>query len=76
MARGFGAVPEGQTTASRLHHGFVDACLHELGWGLNPEPLVAAHLAWAGWWNWYRGGARRCCYTGGSRGWLKSGDSA
>ena len=24
--------------------GFVDACLHGLGWGLNPEPLVAAHL--------------------------------
>ncbi len=23
---------------------FVDACLHGLGWGLNPEPLVAAHL--------------------------------
>ncbi|WP_309663259.1 LysR family transcriptional regulator ArgP [Tabrizicola sp.] len=26
-------------------HAFVDACLHGLGWGLNPEPLVAAHLA-------------------------------
>ena len=26
-------------------HGFVDACLHGLGWGLNPEPLVALHLA-------------------------------
>ncbi|MFN7224328.1 MAG: LysR family transcriptional regulator ArgP [Paracoccaceae bacterium] len=26
-------------------HGFVDASLHGLGWGLNPEPLVAAHLA-------------------------------
>lgn len=25
--------------------GFVDACLAGLGWGLNPEPLVAAHLA-------------------------------
>lgn len=24
---------------------FVDACLHGLGWGMNPEPLVAAHLA-------------------------------
>ena len=24
---------------------FVDACLHGLGWGLNPEPLVADHLA-------------------------------
>lgn len=26
-------------------HGFVDACLTGLGWGLNPEPLVAEHLA-------------------------------
>lgn len=26
-------------------HGFVDACLLGLGWGLNPEPLVADHLA-------------------------------
>jgi LysR family transcriptional regulator (chromosome initiation inhibitor) len=26
-------------------HGFVDACLHGLGWGLNPEPLVSDHLA-------------------------------
>lgn len=25
--------------------GFVDACLAGLGWGLNPEPLVACHLA-------------------------------
>lgn len=25
--------------------GFVDACLAGLGWGLNPEALVAAHLA-------------------------------
>jgi LysR family transcriptional regulator (chromosome initiation inhibitor) len=25
--------------------GFVDACLSGLGWGLNPEPLVAPHLA-------------------------------
>ncbi|NJM84316.1 MAG: LysR family transcriptional regulator ArgP [Tabrizicola sp.] len=25
-------------------HAFVDACLYGLGWGLNPEPLVAAHL--------------------------------
>ena len=24
---------------------FVDACLAGLGWGMNPEPLVAAHLA-------------------------------
>lgn len=26
-------------------HAFVDACLTGTGWGLNPEPLVAAHLA-------------------------------
>lgn len=25
--------------------GFVDACLTGLGWGLNPEPLVSAHIA-------------------------------
>ncbi len=25
--------------------GFVDACLCGLGWGMNPEPLVAHHLA-------------------------------
>jgi LysR family transcriptional regulator (chromosome initiation inhibitor) len=24
--------------------GFVDAALAGLGWGMNPEPLVAAHL--------------------------------
>lgn len=26
-------------------HGFVDAALAGLGWGMNPEPLVAEHLA-------------------------------
>lgn len=26
-------------------HGFADAALAGLGWGMNPEPLVAAHLA-------------------------------
>jgi LysR family transcriptional regulator (chromosome initiation inhibitor) len=26
-------------------HGFVDACLAGLGWGMNPEVLVAPHLA-------------------------------
>ncbi len=25
--------------------GFVDACLHGLGWGMNPENLIADHLA-------------------------------
>ena len=26
-------------------HGFVDATLLGLGWGMNPEPLIASHLA-------------------------------
>jgi LysR family transcriptional regulator (chromosome initiation inhibitor) len=26
-------------------HAFVDACLHGLGWAMNPEPLAARHLA-------------------------------
>lgn len=26
-------------------HGFVDACLAGLGWSMNPEPLIRAHLA-------------------------------
>ena len=26
-------------------HGFVDAAVAGLGWGMNPEPLIAAHLA-------------------------------
>ncbi len=44
------AARHGQTAALPCHrlassHGFVDACLAGLGWGLNPEPLVAAHLA-------------------------------
>lgn len=39
----------GQTSALPSHrlassHGFVDACLAGLGWGMNPEPLIAAHL--------------------------------
>jgi LysR family transcriptional regulator, chromosome initiation inhibitor len=25
-------------------HAFIDACLHGLAWGMNPEPLVADHL--------------------------------
>lgn len=25
-------------------HAFVDACLHGLAWGMNPEPLVKDHL--------------------------------
>jgi LysR family transcriptional regulator (chromosome initiation inhibitor) len=43
------AARHGQTAALPSHrltssHGFVDACLAGLGWGLNPEPLIAAHL--------------------------------
>jgi LysR family transcriptional regulator (chromosome initiation inhibitor) len=26
-------------------HGFVDACVQGLGWAMNPEPLITAHLA-------------------------------
>jgi LysR family transcriptional regulator (chromosome initiation inhibitor) len=26
-------------------HGFVDACLRDMGWGVNPEPLVRSELA-------------------------------
>lgn len=26
-------------------HAFIDACLTGLAWGMNPEPLVAPHLA-------------------------------
>ncbi|MGL5010378.1 MAG: LysR family transcriptional regulator ArgP [Paracoccaceae bacterium] len=25
-------------------HAFIDACLHGLAWGMNPEPLIADHL--------------------------------
>jgi LysR family transcriptional regulator (chromosome initiation inhibitor) len=44
------AARHGQTAALPSHrlassHGFVDACLAGLGWGMNPEPLVAAPLA-------------------------------
>lgn len=40
----------GQELALSCHRmassqGFVEACLHGLGWGMNPEALVAAHLA-------------------------------
>lgn len=43
------AARHGQTAALPSHriassHGFVDACLTGLGWGMNPEALVAAHL--------------------------------
>lgn len=41
----FGAGPAlpGHRLASS--HGFVDACLTGLGWGMNPEALVARHIA-------------------------------
>lgn len=43
------AARHGQTNALPSHrlassHGFVDACLMGLGWGMNPETLIAAHL--------------------------------
>ena len=42
--------PDGRCPAYSSHRmassqAFVDACLAGLGWGLNPEPLVAPHLA-------------------------------
>ncbi|MGV8988251.1 MAG: LysR family transcriptional regulator ArgP [Cypionkella sp.] len=44
------AARQGHRTALPSHrlassHGFVDACRAGLGWGLNPEALVAKHLA-------------------------------
>lgn len=44
-ARGLGlrsAFPSHRIASSQ---GFVEACLLGLGWGMNPEPLVADHLA-------------------------------
>ena len=40
----------GRPVSLRAHRigsseGFVDAALHGLGWGMNPEPLVREHLA-------------------------------
>jgi LysR family transcriptional regulator (chromosome initiation inhibitor) len=26
-------------------HGFVEACLRDMGWGVNPEPLITRELA-------------------------------
>ena len=43
MGLGFRATFPSHRLAST--HGFVDACLHGLGWGLNPEPLIGDHLA-------------------------------
>jgi LysR family transcriptional regulator (chromosome initiation inhibitor) len=41
-----GALARAGTPSHRLgsSQGFVDACLAGLGWGMNPEALVAAHL--------------------------------
>lgn len=36
-----GALPTHRMASSQ---GFVDACLTGLGWGMNPEPLIAPHL--------------------------------
>jgi LysR family transcriptional regulator (chromosome initiation inhibitor) len=36
------AIPSHRMASSQA---FVDACLLGLGWGMNPEPLVAGHLA-------------------------------
>jgi len=45
-----GHLPEARRHALPTHRmaasqAFVDACLAGLGWGMNPEPLIAAHLA-------------------------------
>lgn len=37
-----GALPTHRMASSQA---FVDACLAGLGWGMNPEPLIAPHLA-------------------------------
>lgn len=44
-ARGLGARAEFPSHRIASTQGFVDACLLGLGWGLNPLPLVAGHLA-------------------------------
>lgn len=41
----FGDVPVFPTHRIASSQGFVDAALAGLGWGMNPEPLVAHHLA-------------------------------
>lgn len=41
----FGQAPAFPTHRIASSQGFVDAALAGLGWGMNPEPLVAQHLA-------------------------------
>ncbi len=44
-ARGLGARAGFPSHRLASSQGFVEACVLGLGWGLNPEPLVAGHLA-------------------------------
>lgn len=44
MERRFGAAPARPVHAIPSSHGFVDAALAGLGWGMNPRALVAEHL--------------------------------
>jgi LysR family transcriptional regulator (chromosome initiation inhibitor) len=44
-AAGFGQVPVLPAHRLASSHGFVDACLAGLGWGMNPQALVADHIA-------------------------------
>ncbi len=46
-ARLTGSAPRAALPTHRMasSQAFVDACLCGLGWGMNPEPLVTAHLA-------------------------------
>lgn len=41
----FGAGPALPGHRLATSHGFVDACLAGLGWGMNAEPLIEAHIA-------------------------------
>jgi len=44
-ARDLTGVPTLPSHRLASSHGFVDACVSGLGWGMNPEGLVTAHLA-------------------------------
>lgn len=44
-ALGLGEQPALPSHHLASSHGFVEACLAGLGWGLNPEPMVEQHLA-------------------------------
>ncbi|TCL08872.1 LysR family transcriptional regulator [Shimia isoporae] len=45
MGKYLGAAPTPPSHRLPSSSGFVDACLLGLGWGMNPAPLVAPHLA-------------------------------